>query len=422
MSKTAHEILPAPLAALQQRAEAAFARSGLPRPTQEDWHYTRLDRFWQTSPAGKPPPAEDDNDAASAQLARQMNPNRAPHWTWRNKQFHGRPQARSAAPLIVRPLGEALAASERLRTRWAARARADIGAAMAGLNLAALDAALYVQLDAGAAAELCVEWQGGGQARLVLDLGAGAQLRLSEVGAARTPQNIILDGWLQREAQLAHRKLVRAGATHISAARLDLAARAQLEQDVLLLGRRRGRAQLTRHETHLRISGRGARATLRGYDLAAGAHQSELVFASEHRVRGGNVDMRSRHVLWDAARSVFHGRVEIAPHAVATDARQHARALLRSPDAEMDARPELRIHADDVACAHGVSIGELDRDALFYLRQRGLDERTASQLLLEAFLMDAAPAASLWTREQRARLAAVLLANVRRLERRAGSA
>ena len=173
-----------------------------------------------------------------------------------------------------------------------------------------------------------------------------------------------------------------------------------------------------RHETHLRFQGAGARACLRGYDLAAGRHQSELVFASQHARAGATVDMRSCHVLWDEARSVFHGQVEIAPHAVASDATQKARALLRSPTAEMNARPELSIHADDVVCAHGVSIGELDADALFYMRQRGLDLESASRILLEAFLReedDASP--NLWTSQDQADFNALLLSALRQLER-----
>lgn len=402
--------LPEPLAALQARAAAAFARHGLPSPRDEAWHYTQLRQFWPAQRA-----ARSRTDAPPSRLAQQLTPEHALRLTYRGKQFQG---ASARSPhLQIAPLGDALEHSAGLRAKWGRSARADIGAAMAGLNLAELDAALYVRLEEGAEACLCVDWQGGGQARLVVDVAAGAQLRLSELGEPAAAQNLIVDGWLARAARLAHRKILRARATHIASMRLQLSARAQLDQDVLLLGRRSGAAQLVRHETHLRFQGGGARARLRGYDLAAGRHQSELIFASHHRTPGGAVDMRSRHILWDEARAVFHGQVHIAPHAVATDAQQNARALLRSSAAEMDARPELRIHADDVTCAHGVSIGELDAQALFYLRQRGLSFQAASQLLLETFLMEDAPPADSWGRQDRARFMSLLLGAMRQLER-----
>lgn len=421
MEQALPQRLPPQLAALQAQAGAAFARQGLPQRTQEDWHYTDLRRFWPADPAIAGAKADLDVPPRGlvSQLAGQLGREEGAKLVYRNKQFHlpSAPPKKSAGELQLRPLGEALAASPSLSAKWGARARADIGAAMAGLNLAALDAGFYVAVGAGEELDLCVEWQGGGQARLVIELGAGARLNLHETSESGEVQNLVLDGFLARGALLAHRKAVRARASHISAARFELRARAQLDQQIALLGKRAGAPRLTRHETHLRFQGEGARARLRGYDLAAGRHQSELVFASQHARAGGAVDMRSCHVLWDDARAVFHGQVEIAPHAVASDATQKARALLRSPNAEMNARPELAIHADDVVCAHGVSIGELDADALFYMRQRGLDLKSASQILLEAFLCAEAAPTSLWTRQEQADFHALLLSALRRLER-----
>ncbi|HEX7775960.1 MAG TPA: SufD family Fe-S cluster assembly protein, partial [Parvibaculum sp.] len=83
---------------------------------------------------------------------------------------------------------------------------------------------------------------------------------------------------------------------------------------------------------------------------------------------------------------VFQGRVLVRPDAQKTDGRQMTNALLLSRDAAMNAKPELEIYADDVQCAHGSTIGELNREALFYLRSRGIDEGTARQLLISAFL------------------------------------
>jgi Fe-S cluster assembly protein SufD len=96
-----------------------------------------------------------------------------------------------------------------------------------------------------------------------------------------------------------------------------------------------------------------------------------------------------RTVLDEASTGVFQGKVLVRPQAQKTDGRQMTNALLLSRDAAMNAKPELEIYADDVQCAHGSTIGELNREALFYLRSRGIDEQTARQLLISAFLDEA---------------------------------
>jgi Fe-S cluster assembly protein SufD len=83
---------------------------------------------------------------------------------------------------------------------------------------------------------------------------------------------------------------------------------------------------------------------------------------------------------------VFQGRVIVDRAAQKTDGQQLHKALLLSPTAEIDVKPELTIYADDVSCAHGAACGELDDEALFYLQARGLDEKTARSLLIEGFL------------------------------------
>ena len=88
----------------------------------------------------------------------------------------------------------------------------------------------------------------------------------------------------------------------------------------------------------------------------------------------------------DQARGVFQGRIVVAEGADRTDARMGHHALLLNDGAEIDAKPELEIYADDVACAHGNTVGALDEEALFYARQRGIPEDEARAMLTEAFL------------------------------------
>jgi Fe-S cluster assembly protein SufD len=94
-------------------------------------------------------------------------------------------------------------------------------------------------------------------------------------------------------------------------------------------------------------------------------------------------------VLTGHARGVFQGKIEVARAAQKTDGYQMNQALLLSPDAEMDSKPQLEIYADDVKCSHGATVGELDSNQLFYLRARGIPEAQARALLVRAFLDEA---------------------------------
>ena len=96
-----------------------------------------------------------------------------------------------------------------------------------------------------------------------------------------------------------------------------------------------------------------------------------------------------KHVAGGKSRAVYQGKVTVAKGADGADSRQTAKALLLSNRAEADLKPELEIFADDVKCAHGAAVGDLDGDSLFYLRARGLPEAEARALLLHAFLEDA---------------------------------
>jgi Fe-S cluster assembly protein SufD len=93
-------------------------------------------------------------------------------------------------------------------------------------------------------------------------------------------------------------------------------------------------------------------------------------------------------VLDDQSRGVFQGRILVRPDAQKADGQQTSRTLLLSPGAEIDTKPQLEIYADDVKCSHGAAVGEIEEEALFYLRSRGIPEPDARQMLVEAFLDD----------------------------------
>jgi Fe-S cluster assembly protein SufD len=105
-----------------------------------------------------------------------------------------------------------------------------------------------------------------------------------------------------------------------------------------------------------------------------------------HELADGTTDQLTKGLVRDQARGVFQGRIVVREGADRTDARMGHHALLLNDGAEVDAKPELEIYADEVACAHGNTVGSLDEAALFYMRSRGLPELEAKALLMKAFI------------------------------------
>ncbi len=156
---------------------------------------------------------------------------------------------------------------------------------------------------------------------------------------------------------------------------------ARFEQTVLTSG-----ARLQRNETRVVHPGHGASVRLDGLYVLAGERHADLTSVVTHGGVGGETRQLTKGVVSDRARGVFQGRIVVAHGADKTDARLGHHALILGDLAEIDAKPELEIYADDVACAHGNTIGALDEDALFYAMSRGVPEAEARAMLTAAFL------------------------------------
>jgi len=172
----------------------------------------------------------------------------------------------------------------------------------------------------------------------------------------------------------------------LAVARVHVGAGAKFRQFVVAEG-----ARLARIETHVEIEGEGAEVELNGIYLAGPGRHADLTSVIEHRAPNCQTRQLIKGVAAKGGRGVFQGKIVVAPHAQKTDARQYHHGMLLEDGAEVFAKPELMIHADDVQCAHGNTAGGLDGAALFYLRSRGVPEGEARALLVHAFLLDAMP-------------------------------
>ena len=147
-------------------------------------------------------------------------------------------------------------------------------------------------------------------------------------------------------------------------------------------------AGITRNRVHIDLAGQHAETHLFGMVIADGTQQVDNLTFIDHRHPHGTSHELFKYVLDDEARGGFVGRILVRDGAVKTDAHQTDRNLCLSPRARMLARPELEIYADDVKCSHGATVGQLDPQALFYMRTRGISESEARMLLMFAFMGD----------------------------------
>ena len=149
---------------------------------------------------------------------------------------------------------------------------------------------------------------------------------------------------------------------------------------------------VTRNQIAMRMNGTNIHAGIRGATLLKGRQHADNTLVVDHAI--GHCESRElfKAVLDGESRSVFQGKIIVQPHAQKTDAKMATHALLLSEEAEADAKPELEIFADDVVCGHGATAGALDDDLLFYLKARGIPQKEAEALMIEAFIGEAVEA------------------------------
>lgn len=144
--------------------------------------------------------------------------------------------------------------------------------------------------------------------------------------------------------------------------------------------------KLVRQELHVEVAGEGSHLDLRCVNLLAGDSHTDVTFTLGHNAANTTSSEIVRNVVLDCARGVFQGQICVAQEAQKTDAQMACNTLLLSDDGEFAAKPELEIFADDVICAHGATVIDLDEDHMFYLKARGISEKSARSLLVNGFV------------------------------------
>lgn len=266
---------------------------------------------------------------------------------------------------------------------------------LCALNTAFMSAGVVLRLPAGLAVEKpihIVQLDGAsgaastfGRNVIVAEEGASATVieSFGTLGASSGQRNIVTAVTLGAKSAIHHIKLQREAldAVHLNGWTAAIGADARYNAFQISMG-----AALARNEIQVRFDGEDAATDISGATLARGKQHCDTTLVVEHNVPSCESREMFKLVLDDNARGVFQGKIVVTPDAQKTDGKQMSQALLLSETAEFDSKPELEIYADDVVCGHGATSGQIDEDLLFYLRARGLPEREARALLIQAFV------------------------------------
>ncbi len=261
------------------------------------------------------------------------------------------------------------------------------GNAVSAVSLAKARGGIALRVPRGQIVEapLMLDFSGKGHVRALLVLEEGAVLTLFERSDAVGTRNAGFEIMLGPNAQLNHVRLAPvSGAVQVEEISMTLARSAVYRGHFANFG-----AKLSRIELDIALEGEGAEAHLSGVSVLSGDSHADVTTHVSHAVGRTQSTQLFKKVGAGKSQAVYQGKVTVAHGADGADSRQTAKALLLSPGAEADLKPELEIFADDVKCAHGAAVGDLDADSLFYLRARGILEKDARHLLIHAFLEDA---------------------------------
>jgi Fe-S cluster assembly protein SufD len=377
-------------AVLRERAFADYAAHGFPGMKREAWRHTRLSPI--SAAAFEPAGAA---DLSPGDIAAHLIPD-ALTLVFVNGRMDAALSNVEQAPdgVTIESLATVLARGDDLSALLDGAAGESPDDALVSLNTALMNDGAVIRIADGVHVEAPIHLlffakKGGmAQVRNVIVAGKGARVTVAEgyFGGKDTYwTNVVNQFFLEADAHIEHARQQSEGlaAYHIASNRVSLATGARFDSVAIMLG-----GLVARNETRVMVAGEHAHCNLAGVSLGRGKQLLDTVTVLDHAVPNGTSEQVFKAVLDDQSHAVYQGRVIVRPDAQKTDARQATHNILLARTAEASSKPELEIFADDVKCAHGATVGELDKNMLFYMQARGLDEKTARSLLVEGFVLE----------------------------------
>ncbi|MBI4550397.1 MAG: Fe-S cluster assembly protein SufD [Candidatus Omnitrophica bacterium] len=399
---------PAGIAGLRKQAAGRLAALDFPTQASEEWRYTSVEPLLRAPyhfarvPASAP--------AKETELAALAHGPVAGRLVFVNGFLSRELSTLHDLPGGVRVLGlrEAWKAAPGVLEKHLAKYAPHDRETFTALNTAALcDGALvHLEKDAALAAPLSLIFITAPgkenpliQPRNLIVAEAGSKATVIEHYFSLSPDpyftNTVLEIALEENASLDHYQLQQEGpqAFHVGMTQAALGPSARFASTVIDAG-----GSLVRNNLQVRLEGEQASCVLNGLSLVAGSQHVDNFTVIDHLRPHGTSRQVYKAVLDDRASAVFYGKIFVRRDAQKTDAAQKNKSLLLSEGAKVDTRPQLEISADDVKCAHGAAVGQLDEDEIFYLRSRGLSDQSAKRLLTYGFaneIISAVPLESL---------------------------
>lgn len=377
----------------RQRAAALdlFAQRGLPTRHDEDWKYTSLAALDRQAFLALPD--NDPDEKLAIALLRELAIEEGHLLVFHNGRFAASLSSPGNLPsgVTLASLGNALARSPDALEPYLASG--DSATVFGALNAAFMTDGAYLRLRRGSMLEkpvhlvfLATSAGGASHIRNLVVAEEGSHATVIEHYAGIEGEayltNAVTNIVAENDAVVEHHKLQQesTAAIHIAGIHAIQQRDSRLASHNFSMG-----SALARNDITTSFGASGCEAVLNGLYLAARNQHVDNHTCIDHRQPNGTSREYYRGVLDGASHAVFNGRVVVQPGAQKTNAYQANHNLLLSREAEVDTKPQLEIHADDVKCNHGATIGQLDETQLFYLRSRGIEEAMARMLLVHAF-------------------------------------
>jgi Fe-S cluster assembly protein SufD len=374
------------------RADALERANALrvPSTRDEEWRYTDLSPLYRTSFRR----AEAPGALGGANLTGFAVPEAAYRLTFVDGHFVPALSASATeAAFAIRPLSAAMSAQDPALEQTLARLAPPGDEPFIALNTAWLNEGAVLQVRRNGAVPapihlLFVSTQPGvaSYPRLLVVAERGSDCTVIEDYVATHGEGYLVNGvaeiTLAEGARMRHVRLQRESleAFHIATCAVRMERDARYLSASLALG-----ARLSRLNLAVTQAGEGAESEIDGLALIGGRQLADTHSLLDHTVPNGRSRQLHKCVVDGQGRAVFNGKIFVRAGAQRTDSTQESRNLLLSERAQVDTKPQLEIFADDVKCAHGATVGQLEADQVFYLKSRGLDEAAARELLTFAF-------------------------------------
>ncbi len=394
LSRATGNTVAEPVLKLREEAFARFTELGIPTTKVEDWRYTNVQGLKKGSYAIA-------SNAPTASIQEKLVPGLDSYvcTILDGSYVAALSKLPKAAGVSVRPIGDlcADASNEQLAEYLSGGAQLATHP-FAALNAATFTAGIHIQVAPKTVLDKPIQIaivNTGGTARAmqpirtIIEAGARSEVRVIESYTGPDEDAYftcaVTDVNCAEESIVEHTKIQLEGkaSTHIGLLRVDQAAKSRFTSNVFAFG-----GGTVRNEIHPALNGENIESFLNGLTVIGGSQHVDNTTVIDHAMPNCFSRELYKGIYSDKSSGAFSGTIIVRQDAQKTNAIQSNNSLLLSTEASIDSRPQLKIWADDVKCTHGATVGQLDENAMFYLRSRGIPQLTARNMLIHAFASD----------------------------------